>query len=188
MSEPLLTIANVLTLLRMGLVPFLVILLIQGRFGWALGTLVVAGLTDMFDGMFARRAHTKGTLGAMLDPVADKILLSSSFVTLTWGTNLVAAIPKWLTVLALSRDAIIVISVLIINLTVGRRLFYPSFLGKASTLCQIVIVGVVILCNLLGSAPTALFFLYLLAGVLAVASGVHYVYLAASGHAGVEHP
>lgn len=188
MSEPVLTIANVLTLLRMGLVPFLVILLIQGRFNWALATLVVAGLTDLFDGMFARRAGSHSTLGAMLDPVADKILLSASFIALTWGNLLVAAIPKWLTVIVLSRDAIIVISVLIINLTVGRRVFYPSFLGKTSTICQIVTVGVVILCNALAANPPFLFFVYLLTSALTVASALHYVYLAAIGHSGVETP
>jgi len=188
MSEPVLTIANVLTLLRMGLVPFLVILVIQGRFAWALAVLVVAGLTDLFDGVFARRSGSHSTLGAMLDPVADKILLSSSFVALTWGSHLLAAIPKWLTVLTLSRDAIVVISVLIINLTVGRRVFYPSLLGKTSTICQIVTVGVVLLCNALGVAPSALLFLYLLAGALAVGSGFHYVYLAAAGRSGVDNP
>lgn len=188
MSEPVLTIANVLTLLRMGLAPFLVILLIQGRFNWALVVLVLAGLTDLFDGMFARRAGSHTTLGAMLDPVADKILLSASFISLTWGNHLVAAIPKWLTVLVLSRDAIIVVSVLIINLTVGRRIFYPSFLGKSSTICQIVTVGVVMLCNALSSAPPFLLFVYLLTGALTVASALHYVYLAAMGRSGVETP
>ena len=96
MSEPVLTFANVLTLLRMGLVPFLVILILQGRFGWALTVFIVAGLTDLLDGVVARLGQ-RTTLGAMLDPVADKILLSATFVALTWGSRLVAAIPQWVT-------------------------------------------------------------------------------------------
>jgi cardiolipin synthase (CMP-forming) len=187
MSEPVLTFANVLTLSRMGLVPFLVILIMQGRFGWALTVMIVAGLTDLFDGLAARLGQ-RTVLGAMLDPVADKILLSATFIALTWSSKLIAAIPQWVTVLTLSRDAIIVVAVVIVNLTVGKRVFRPSILGKASTLVQILTVGVVLLCNTIDRAPDELSYLFLLTAALTVASGVHYVYLAATNPPGPVAP
>ena len=125
MSAPILNAANQLTLLRMGLAPLLVVLVLQRRMGWALAVFVVAGLTDALDGLIARLGSQQTTLGAMLDPVADKVLMTASFIVLTWAGGLEAAIPVWLTVVILSRDAIIIVSVAIVNLTVGRRVFYP---------------------------------------------------------------
>ena len=80
MSAPILNAANQLTLLRMGLAPLLVVLVLQRRMGWALVVFVVAGLTDALDGLIARLGHQQTTLGAMLDPVADKVLMTSSFI------------------------------------------------------------------------------------------------------------
>jgi len=182
-----LTFANVLTLLRMAAAPFLIILVQNQRFDWALGVFVAAGLTDTFDGFVARRGvgGHGSTLGAMLDPVADKVLLSSSMIVLTWGRGVALRIPEWLAVLTLSRDALILIAVLIINLTVGRRLFYPSLLGKLSTVAQIVTVGVLLLLNALGQSGFLLLdALYFATAGLVVASGFHYVYLAATGRSG----
>ena len=134
MSTPVLTVANQLTMSRMGLAPLLVVLVLWGEMLWALAMFVVAGVTDLLDGLIARLSGQQTTLGAMLDPVADKILLTSCFVALTWTPGLRASLPAWLTVVTLSRDAIIMVSVAIINLTLGRRVFYPSLLGKLSTL------------------------------------------------------
>lgn len=185
MTEPLLTAANVLTLLRMAVAPVVVILVLQQRYWWALLVFVLAGLTDLFDGYLARHGSQSTTLGAMLDPVADKILLSCTFVALTWSSHLRVAIPEWLTVLTLSRDGFIVISVLVINLTVGRRVFPPSLLGKLSTVAQIVTVGLVMLFNAQQAPPEWLEPLFLATAAFAVASGLHYVWAAASGrHAG----
>jgi cardiolipin synthase len=178
MSQPLLTIANQLTLLRMGLAPLLVVLVLSGERVWALVVFVVAGLTDLLDGLIARIGHQQTTLGAMLDPVADKILLSSSFVALTWTSGLEVTIPAWLTVTTLSRDAIILASVAIINLTVERRVFYPSVLGKLSTGSQLVTVAAVLLVNATRTDVPALQVLFWLTLVLTVASALHYVYLA----------
>ena len=183
MSEPILTVANLLTILRMGLAPFLVILILSGRYGWAFGMFVVAALSDLLDGAIARWGRQRTKLGATLDPVADKILLSSAFVVLTWGGNLLVSIPAWLTVLSLLRDAIIVFSVAVINLVLGARVFEPSLLGKLSTASQLLTVGVVILLNALGRDLAALEVLFQLTGLLVVASGMHYVYLV-SAHGG----
>jgi cardiolipin synthase len=186
--EPILTVANQLTILRMTLAPLLVVMVVAREFTWALVVFVVAGLSDLLDGLIARLGHQRTSLGAMLDPVADKVLLASSFVALTWGSGLGARIPVWLAVIALSRDAIIVVSVTVINLTLGRRVFYPSVLGKLSTASQLLTVGVVLLLNALGSSFPPVRYLFVATLLFTVASAFHYVYLASAkkgaGHAG----
>jgi cardiolipin synthase len=181
MSEPVFTIANLLTLLRMGMVPFLIILVLQGEYTWAFVVFVVAGLTDTFDGVVARRQHQLTRLGATLDPLADKLLLSTSFIALTWAGGLRVRIPQWLTVLTLSRDVLIVITALAIVVSVGRRVFLPSQSGKLTTALQVVTAGAVLLANALGQALPGLSALFVATGVLTVASGFHYVWLAYTG-------
>ena len=133
-----LTVANQLTLLRMLLIPALVILVVYGLNGWALVVLIGAGLTDALDGILARWWGQRTTLGALLDPMADKLLLISTFVVLTLpGLDLPNRLPIWLTVLVISRDVIIVVTVAIVNLSIGRRTFQPTLLGKLATVvCQ----------------------------------------------------
>jgi cardiolipin synthase len=176
MAAPIFTVANQLTLLRMGLAPLLVILVLSQRLGWALAVFVVAGVTDLLDGLIARLGHQQTTLGAMLDPVADKVLLTSAFVALTWTSPLHVAIPVWLTVTTLSRDAIILTGVAIVNLTVGRRVFYPSLLGKLSTASQLVTVGVVLLLNAFSWTLPWLDALFVVTLTLTVISALHYLY------------
>jgi cardiolipin synthase len=188
MPSPILTVANQLTILRMALSPFLVVAVLSHEYTWSLVIFVVAGLSDLLDGLIARLGHQKTTLGAVLDPVADKVLLSSAFVALTWGSGLIARIPAWLTVITLSRDAIIVVSVAVINLAVGRRVFYPSLLGKLSTGSQILTAGVVLLMNALGADHPAMVHLFRLTFLLTVASAFHYVYLASVHRGGGEAP
>ena len=183
MTTPLLNAANQLTLLRMGLAPLLVVLVLSGERVWALAVFVVAGLTDLLDGLIARVGHQQTTLGAMLDPVADKILLSSSFVALTWTSGLEVTIPAWLTVTTLSRDAIILASVAIINLTVERRVFYPSLLGKLSTGSQLLTVALVLFVNAAGQGGPLLPYVFVVTLVLTVASALHYVYKASTRRA-----
>src|SRR6187455_2406540 len=139
-----LTAANQLTLLRLLLVPVFALFMLYGRPGWALVVFVIAGVTDALDGLIARRTGTS-TLGAWLDPMADKLLLATMFVMLTLpGLGLVARIPLWLTVLVISRDVAIILTVAIFNLAVARRTFKPSPLGKVATATYIV-TGVVTL-------------------------------------------
>src|SRR5688572_27841722 len=180
MSAPILNAANQLTLLRMGLAPLLVVLVLQRRMGWALGVFVVAAVTDALDGLIARLGGQQTTLGAMLDPVADKVLMTSSFIVLTWAGGLAVTIPMWLTVVILSRDAIIIVSVAIVNLTVGRRIFYPSMLGKVATVSQLVTVGLVLLVNATGTGEPLLRYVFLTTLALTVSSALHYVYLAST--------
>ena len=139
-----LTLANQLTILRLFLVPVFALFMLYGHPGWALVTFAAAGLTDALDGLIARRTGPT-TLGAWLDPMADKLLLATMFVMLTLpGLGLVARIPLWLTVVVISRDIAIVLTVAVFNLAVARRTFRPSWLGKAATVTY-VITGVVTL-------------------------------------------
>jgi cardiolipin synthase len=176
-SEPIFTVANQLTLLRMLLIPAFVLLVVYGRFGWALIVFLIAGATDAFDGLAARQAGQKTTLGAWLDPAADKLLLVTTFVVLTLpNLGLVNRIPIWLTVLIISRDVGIVLTVAIVSLAMGPRTFKPSLLGKTATAFFIVTCVVVMYYNYLGT--TSLVVDAFIWGSLAItlASGVDYVF------------
>lgn len=178
MSAPIFTLANQLTLLRMVLTPVLVVLIVTHELTWALTVFVVAGVTDLLDGVIARRGHQLTRLGAMLDPVADKLLMGSSYIALTWTSGLYLKIPVWLTIITLSRDAMIVISVAIVYLALGHREFTPTFLGKASTAVQVLTAGVVLLLNCVSEAPRVVGYLFVTTATLTIASALHYVYLA----------
>ena len=139
------TPANQLTLLRMGLVPVFVLCMLYGWPGWALVTFAAAGITDLFDGLVARLSGQSSDIGAWLDPMADKLLLLSMFVMLTLPNDSLAnRLPIWLTVLVISRDVGIVLTVAVVNLAVGPRTFRPSIFGKAATAIY-VLTGVVTL-------------------------------------------
>jgi cardiolipin synthase len=145
------TAANQLTLLRMLLVPPFVILLLYGHQGWALLTFMAAGVTDLFDGLIARRTGQKTTLGAWLDPMADKLLLVSMFVMLTLpGIGSANRLPLWFTVLVLSRDITIVLTVAVVNLAIGPRTFRPSIFGKVATATYIVTGVITLYFNYIG--------------------------------------
>src|SRR6188508_26289 len=134
-----LTAANQLTFVRMLLVPVFALCMLYDMPGWALFTFLAAGVTDLFDGLIARWSGQSTTLGAWLDPMADKLLLTTMFVMLTLpGLGLVVRLPLWLTVLVLSRDIAIVLTVAVVNLAVARRTFRPTLLGKAATLVYLV--------------------------------------------------
>jgi cardiolipin synthase len=143
-----LTLANQLTILRIMLIPAFVLLVVYGYLGWALVTFAVAGITDALDGLIARRAGQRTSLGAWLDPMADKLLLVTTFVVLTLpAIPLTHHLPLWLTVLVISRDVVIVAFVAVVNLAVGPRTFRPSLLGKSATASFILTAVVVMYFN-----------------------------------------
>ena len=143
-----LTLANQLTILRIALIPAFVLLVVYGHLGGALIVFSVAGLTDALDGLIARRAGQRPSLGAWLDPMADKLLLVTTFVVLTLpAIPLTNHLPLWLTVTVISRDIVIVGVVAIVNLAVGPRTFRPSLLGKATTAAFIATSVVVMFFN-----------------------------------------
>jgi cardiolipin synthase len=129
-----LTLANQLTILRIMLVPAFVLLLVYGRLGAALVVFLIAGITDALDGLAARLTGQRTSIGAWLDPMADKLLLVTTFIVLTLPAIPVTNhLPVWLTVLVISRDVVIVAFVAIVNLAIGPRTFTPSLLGKTAT-------------------------------------------------------
>jgi cardiolipin synthase len=133
------------------LIPAFVILVLYGHLGWALIVFTTAGITDALDGLIARRSGQYSTIGAWLDPMADKLLLVTTFIVLTLpGLNLANRLPVWLTVLIISRDVVIVITVAIVNLAIGRRTFRPSMFGKVATATYIVTAVCAMLFNYLG--------------------------------------
>lgn len=146
-----LTAANQLTILRLLLVPVFALLMLYGWPGWALITFIVAGVTDAFDGLIARRTGQMTTIGAWLDPMADKLLVATMFIMLTVpGLGLPQRLPVWLTVLVLSRDIVIVVTVMVVNLAVARRTFRPSMLGKIATVVFILTGVAALYANVIG--------------------------------------
>jgi cardiolipin synthase len=175
-----LTVANQITLLRMLLIPAFVILVLYGKAGWALVTFGIAGITDALDGLIARRAGQRTSLGAWLDPMADKLLLVSAFIVLTVpGTGMVNTLPLWLTVLVISRDVVIVVTVAIVNLALGPRTFPPSVFGKVATAVYIMTCVVALFFNYLGQRSGIVTVAVWGALAVTLVSGVHYILHAA---------
>jgi cardiolipin synthase len=172
-----LTVANQLTLLRMLLIPAFIVLIVEGELGWALAVFAIAGVTDALDGVIARRWGKKTTLGAWLDPMADKLMLVSAFVVLTLpNLGLANKLPLWLTALVISRDVCIVITVAIINLAIGRRTFRPSIFGKIATATYIVTVTMAMLFNYLGYHSPIVDLCVFASLAITLFSGFHYIW------------
>ena len=173
----------------MCLVPALAILVVYGYFGWALALFTIAGVTDALDGVFARMRHETTQLGTMLDPIADKLLVVTSLIVLSIpNPSLAVQIPVWVTILTISRDAGILMTVVVINLAVERKVFLPSVLGKATTTVQLFTIFWVLWGNYRG---TELRLTPLLLGVmlaLTLASGLHYIHHARKIMGEVEAP
>jgi cardiolipin synthase len=167
------TAPNQITLLRLIFIPFVIIAVTDGEWTLALGLLLAAGLSDALDGLLARTLHQQTLLGQYLDPLADKLLLSSLFLVLSF----VKKIPWKYTVLVFSRDICIVGTAVVLYATVGFRDFRPSIFGKINTLCQILAVFCVVLAQVV-QAPVVVvlekLFLYA-TFTFTLVSGIHYV-------------
>jgi cardiolipin synthase (CMP-forming) len=135
------TVPNQITLLRLGFLPIFLIFISYEHYKWASLVLVVAGLSDGIDGLLARRLNQRSSLGAYLDPIADKLLLSSSFIILAFKQK----IAWWLTIIVLSRDILILVVAVVILLISGYRPFPPSLFGKLTTMLEIILVFAVVL-------------------------------------------
>jgi cardiolipin synthase (CMP-forming) len=132
---------NLLTLARICLAPFLVSAILEGRYGLSFGLFLIAGLTDALDGTLARMLKQRTMLGQYLDPVADKLLLSTLFLVLMHQ----GLIPVRVTVMVFGRDVGILVVAAILYAAAGRREFQPSIFGKANTLVQVAAVAAVLL-------------------------------------------
>ena len=172
-----LTVANQLTLLRILLIPPFAVLTLYGYIGAALLVFATAGLTDLLDGMTARLTRQRSSLGAWLDPMADKLLLLAALIVLTLpGTKVVNHMPLWLTILIISRDVAIVATVAIVNLAIGPRTFRPSIYGKAATALYIVTALVVMLFNYLGQHSIVVDGFIWASLAITLVSGAHYIF------------
>ena len=172
----ILNLANQLTILRIVFVPVFVILLVYDERGWALAVFFAAALSDGLDGLIARRFGQKTSVGAILDPIADKLLMSCSIVLLSLPQmGFANPIPVWLMLLVIFRDAFILLASLAFILTQGFRVFPPSRSGKMSTMCQLATLFAVLFYNWIGVAAPGLYFLFILTGLLTAISGLQYL-------------
>ena len=175
----ILTIPNLLTFLRMALIPVFASLLYYGYNGSALVVFLIAGLSDGLDGFLARRFNQESELGTVIDPIADKLLMTTAFIILTMPNVLEPTrhlpVPFWVTAAVIGRDVLIITVAGAINVMTGFRGFKPSWLGKASTFVQIIAVGLILLSPVVDYSfylPTV----YTTVAFFAVLSGVHYVF------------
>ncbi len=175
MSTRILTPSNQITLLRLIFVPVFAILVLDRHYRAALAVLIAAALSDMLDGAVARLLKQESPLGVALDPIADKILMTTGFITL----SLRASLPWWLTVIVLSRDVVIITTALVISLVAGYRPFYPSLLGKASTVAQIstLFAGVCRSAHVPYINMVLVGFFIYVTAALTMASAIHYVFV-----------
>lgn len=165
-------VPNSLTILRILLIPVFVGFLVYERYDYALAVLLLAGLTDSLDGTIARVANQRTRLGAYLDPLADKLLLTSGFVTL----SALHLVPLWIVILVVSRDVILMTGTLLARLTESRVDISPTMLGKGTTLFQLLyLILVVALTSRHMDLGLIQPLLYLMVG-LTVLSGFHYLY------------
>jgi len=173
MSSRALTTANQITILRLAFVPIFAILVIGRHDIGALAVMAAAAFSDILDGTVARAFRQVSPLGVALDPIADKVMMSTAFVTLSFR----GALPWWLTIMVLSRDAVILITALLIILVAGYRPFYPTILGKTSTVVQSITIFAA-LC-LLAQVPwitvSIVRICISLAAGFTVVSGLHYL-------------
>jgi cardiolipin synthase len=175
-QSAVLTTANQLTILRIVFIPVFIIFISYGWNGLALAIFVAAGLTDVLDGIIARRFGQKTTVGTVLDPLADKLLMTTSIIILSLPQmGFPNLIPRWLTILLISRDVLMMLVALIIVLMVGWRFFKPSIYGKASTALQVVTILAVLYGNWREQTLPQLEFLYYATGALTAFSGLHYL-------------
>ena len=166
------SLPNLITVLRIFLTPLFVILLIRGDTGWALGVFLAAGVSDGLDGLLARLLDRRSTLGAVLDPIADKLLLTAAFICLA----LIQGIPPWVAVVVISRDVLIVIGVAVLAFAKIAFEIRPSILSKWTTVCQVVLVAAALLALRLPALDPAVYPLCWIAVVMTVLSGLHYTW------------
>lgn len=179
MPSNVVTFPNLLTFLRMALIPVFASLLFYGYSGWGTIVFLIAGISDGVDGFIARRFNQQTNLGTIIDPIADKLLMTTAFIVLTMKGVLPEVrhlpVPFWVTAAVIGRDVLILSVAAAIHVMTGFKGFKPSLLGKLSTLVQVVAVGLILIAGVAGYSfylPT----LYFLVVLLAFASGFHYIF------------
>jgi cardiolipin synthase (CMP-forming) len=179
MIRDIFTAPNQLTLLRLVFVPFVIITILDHHYGWALLIFLVAGISDAVDGLLARALHQKTKLGEYLDPVADKLLLSTLFIVL----SMVGKIRWQVTALVLIRDVFLLVIAALLYAVTSYRDFRPSLFGKVNTVAQITTVAAVLLYEVYGAT-----WVWYVRGIglwtviaMTLLSGVHYAWRVSQG-------
>ena len=182
MTDKILTIPNLLTLLRMALIPVFASLLYYGRYEWALIAFFIAGVSDGIDGFIARRFNQSSSLGTILDPIADKFLMTTAFILLTLPHILPAdnkhfPVPFWVTASVIGRDILIVVVAMAIFMMTNFRGFKPSLLGKISTVVQISAIGIILIASVFPyNSGYYLPTVYTSVAALSFISGIQYIF------------
>ncbi len=171
------TLPNFITLIRLAALPFFLVAIADGRFDIALAIFVAAGLSDGVDGFLARRFGMKSALGAYLDPIADKLLLMSSYLFLAIPSYPAQVkVPVWLAVLVLSRDFLLLLVALLLILTTGKKAFPPTWCGKVTTVTLILTVLIVLCANLWDWPRPVVLVAFGAAATVSVLSGFDYLF------------
>lgn len=168
----MLTLANRLTILRILMTPVITVLLLYRQTGAALALFLLAGITDGLDGLVARSWKQQTTLGMVLDPVADKLLLTSTVVTLT----ILKELPRWFTIILVSRDVLLIGGAIILYMFIGKTGIPPSWLGKTTTGLQFATVLCAMVDNYTPGIKAAILPLAVITLTITVASGLDYIY------------
>jgi cardiolipin synthase len=173
MKSQFMSLPNKITLMRIILIPVFVTALIYNRYDYALGLFVVASLTDMLDGLMARVTNQKTKLGAFLDPLADKVLLLTSFILF----SVYGWIPKWLTITVISRDLIVTLGWFLLYLSSHITRVAPTVIGKAAIASQLILIAYILLAINLPDLPDeAPMPGMIIVAALTIISGLQYVY------------
>jgi len=171
------TFANLITILRMVFIPLFLLAITYGDARLAMWVFLIAGLSDGIDGFIARFYCQKTAFGAVLDPMADKLILTSAYVALTISSSAIPhPVPVWLAVLTISRDVVIVLIALALNITLDIKRFSPTMLGKTTTFFQIAFIVGVLIQNAYSLPALLVDTLLWTVAMLTVASGLHYLF------------
>lgn len=172
-SNLTINIPNILTVFRILLTPFFVIFLLKDLFSIALLVFTIAAISDGIDGLLARYLNQKTVLGAYLDPIADKLLLTAAFVSLA----LLKIVPSWLTVIVISRDILIMLGIAVFSITNINIEIKPSLVSKCTTVAQLSTIFLALLDPKIPGAYIIKLSLYWLTAGLTITSGLHYMYI-----------
>lgn len=163
---------NLLTLTRILLLPFFAAMLIYEEYNYALFIFITAAVTDVLDGLVARITKQTTDFGKILDPVADKFFLITSFILMSY----LGLIPKWLAVVVISKDLIVVTGCVIIYFVTHKLKIEPSFLGKSASALQFILIGLTILYSTMDSRMQVPGILFIIVALFTASAGIDYVY------------
>lgn len=165
-------IPNTLTIIRIAMIPVFITSIIYSRYDYALYLFIIAALTDLFDGLFARMKNQRTPLGTFLDPLADKFLLVTSFIIFSvfdW-------IPKWLAIIVISRDVIVVTGWFVLHFITGTSRIEPSLLGKATIWLESLLIAYILININLPLLPDIAYPLFIATAGVSILSALHYMF------------